>query len=118
MIDKKRIAVCALTFLLPTATIADTVDPEIQYLLESIGQSECAFIRNGKAHDAAEAESHLRMKYGRARSRINSSEKFIERIASESSRSGKPYLIECPDAESRRSRDWLLERLNAYRREK
>ena len=115
MMNSHRIAICGLIWLLPVVTMAGPADSEIQYLLESIGQSECVFVRNGKAHDATEAESHLRMKYDSARSHVDDSEEFIERIASKSSWSEKPYLIDCPDADRQRSRDWLLEKLAAYR---
>lgn len=110
-----QIAISALIWLFSPISMAGTAETEIQYLLKSVGQSECVFIRNGKSHDAMAAESHLRMKYGKARSRIGSSEQFIDRLASKSSWSGKPYFIECPDSERRPSRDWLAERLATHR---
>lgn len=118
MIMIGQVAICTLFLALSPAATAAPADPEIQYLLASIGQSQCIFIRNGKSHDPTEAESHLRMKYDKTRYWIDSSEKFIERIASKSSLSGRPYLIDCPDAETRPSRNWLLEKLIRYRQEK
>jgi hypothetical protein len=108
-----RIAISALIWFFSPLSMASTAEAEIQYLLKSVGQSECVFIRNGRSHSAMEAESHLRMKYGKTKSRIDSSKQFIERIASKSSWSGKPYFIECPDSERQRSRDWLTEMLAA-----
>jgi hypothetical protein len=88
---------------------------EIQYLLDSIGRSNCSFIRNGAVHGAAEAESHLRMKYTRGKSRISTADQFIEHIASKSSWTGNPYYIECPNTERQPAGGWLTDRLTSYR---
>ncbi|MGB5166199.1 MAG: DUF5329 domain-containing protein [Woeseiaceae bacterium] len=94
---------------------ADDVPDEIDYLLQTIGNSECTFIRNGERHEAQDAEDHLRMKYSKARRFAPSSEKFIERLASKSYLSKKPYFIECPGEEQVPSGDWLMQRLEEYR---
>jgi hypothetical protein len=112
-----RIAISALMWLLSPAIMADTTaETEIQYLLESIGQSQCVFVRNGETHVATEAESHLRMKYRNGKFWVNSAEQFIKRIASKSSWSGDPYYIDCPDTDRRLSGDWLLAKLAAHRK--
>ncbi|MDH3511845.1 MAG: DUF5329 domain-containing protein [Gammaproteobacteria bacterium] len=103
--------------LLSLPSMAGNAETEILFLLESIGQSPCVFIRNGKIHDAPEAESHLRMKYGKAKFWIDSSEKFIDRIASKSSWSGKPYFIDCPDADPEPAANWLSQKLATHRKE-
>jgi hypothetical protein len=95
---------------------AGTGEEEIQYLLESVGQSGCEFMRNEKSHDATDAEAHLRMKYRNGKFWINDAEQFIERIASKSSWSGQPYFISCPNTDPKLSAAWLLERLDAYRK--
>ena len=109
----------ALLFLLLLSSYStyavDDVPEEIDYLLQTIGSSECTFIRNGERHDAQDAEEHLRMKYSRARRFAPSSEKFIERLASKSYLSKKPYFIECPGEEKVPSGDWLMQRLEEYR---
>ena len=97
---------------------ADTAEDEIQYLLNTVGESNCSFIRNGKSHDAADAQSHLEMKYGRGKPWVDSAEQFIERIASESSFSGDPYQIDCPDQPPRPTGDWLTEQLETLRKQK
>lgn len=106
--------VLALAVALATPVFAGGSNPEIQYLLDVVGDSDCIFTRNGKDHSAAEARDHLAMKYRRAGSRVRTAEAFIERLASESSWTGKPYLINC-DGESLPSRDWLTRRLSHYR---
>ena len=80
-----------------------------------MGDSDCTFTRNGTKHSAEDAEAHLTMKYERYSSRIKTAESFIDRLASESSWTGKPYLIQCADA-TVPSRQWLTERLQSYRK--
>ena len=111
----KQTLLLLLLLLSVSSYAADEVPAEIDYLLQSIGNSECTFIRNGERHDAEEAEQHLRMKYSKARRFAPSSEKFIERLASKSYLSKKPYFIECPGQEQVPSGDWLMQRLEEYR---
>jgi len=107
-----------LLFLLPVSARADDEVPaEIDYLLTSVGNSGCTFIRNGERHDSRSAEDHLRMKYRRGKRYATSSEAFIKRLASSSSLSRKLYYIECEGEEMIPSGDWLLERLDEYRKE-
>jgi len=97
---------------------ADDQNPEIDYLLSTIGSSECMFIRNGKRHSAEKAEEHLRMKYKRGRRYATSTEAFIERLASKSSMTRKLYMMECPGAEPEPTGAWLRQRLEEFRRSK
>ncbi|UCD69052.1 MAG: DUF5329 domain-containing protein [Betaproteobacteria bacterium] len=105
-----------LICVLPSiASADDTVPAEIDYLLRSIGSSDCTFIRNGKRYDSRSAEDHLRMKYRRGKRYAPTSEKFIERLASKSSISKKLYYVECDGIEKMPSGDWLMKRLGDYR---
>ena len=97
------------------ALLAEDQDPEIDHLLEAIGDSGCVFIRNGTRHDAEKAEEHLRMKYNRGRRYATSAEAFIDRLASKSSMTRKLYMMECPGAEAEPSGDWLMRRLEEFR---
>jgi hypothetical protein len=66
----------------------------IDRLLAEVGASETlVFIRNGNEYTAQEAVEHLRLKLRRAGSQISTAEEFIDRLATRSSVSGKPYLI-------------------------
>jgi len=103
---------CLLPF---SAGANDEVPAEIDYLLRSIGSSDCTFIRNGERYDSGTAEDHLRMKYRRGKRYATSAELFIERLASKSSMSGKLYTMECPDSETVPSGEWLTARLHEYR---
>jgi len=111
------VAALALSAITAIA-MAQNNDAEIEYLLTSVGSSNCIFVRNGTRHSAESAESHLRMKYGRTRRYIDNAEEFITKLASESSWTGKPYTLDCPEEEEEQAtRDWLFAQLNAYRTE-
>jgi hypothetical protein len=116
---KRGLQFFVLLWLLPVVGVAcaddETSMAEIEFLLQSVGQSECSFIRNGKEHSPVAAESHLRLKYKKGKRWIDSAEAFIERLASESSWSGNTYLIRCKGREPQPSRDWFYVRLNEYR---
>jgi hypothetical protein len=109
------LAIALLLSSMPIAAQASEIPVEIDYLLSTVGSSDCAFIRNGSRHDAENAEAHLRMKYKRGKRWAPTTEKFIERLASKSSFSKKPYFIQCGEQEQVPSGDWLTQRLQEYR---
>lgn len=93
------------------ATVSDT---EIQYLLEFVATSGCDFIRNGSAHDPADAADHLRLKYRKGKRYAGSADQFIDRLASESSWTGKAYTVDC-NGTVEPSKTWLHRALDDYR---
>jgi hypothetical protein len=103
----------ALAAPLPAAADA-TAEREIGYLLDFVSASGCTFVRNGKTHDSTEAADHLRLKYQRGRRYATSAENFIDRLASESSWSGKAYTVRCGDSLETSGR-WLHRELANYR---
>ena len=109
------ILLCSALLALPAAARDNSAPAPIEYLLQSISDSGCTFIRNGSEHSSIEAEKHLRMKYNRTRSRIRSAEAFIDHLASQSSWTGKPYSVRCADRDAEPSRDWLYRLLEHYR---
>ncbi len=97
----------------------DTVaQREVDYLLTRLEISDCRFFRNGKWYDAARARQHLEKKLAWLvkRDLVDSAEQFIERAATQSSRSGEPYLMQCADAPAVPSFAWLTDQLARYRR--
>lgn len=104
-----------LLFSLTIDAAENSIEEEVQYLIGSIETSNAVFIRNGNRHTSAEAAAHLSMKYKRGRRYINSSDEFIERIATKSSITKKLYWIEEPGKEKVESAKWLRARLNEYR---
>jgi Family of unknown function (DUF5329) len=90
---------------------------EINYLLGYIEASGCEFYRNGTWYEASKAQAHLRDKYDYLanRNRINTAEDFIEKAATESSLSGRPYQVRCNDADAQTTSQWLHDVLARYR---
>lgn len=103
--------------LLPMQAMA-TPSQDIARLIAALGESGCEFERNGSWHSAARAQAHLQRKYAwlRERDLAPTPELFIERAATESSRSGKPYRVRCPGKPVVPSAQWFRERLDALRR--
>jgi hypothetical protein len=94
---------------------------KINYLIDGIEQLEGVFIRNGNEHSPAKAADHIRMKMEKA---MNSwfapdkeewtAEMFIDKIASTSSISGKPYRIKLKTGEIITAGEWLRHRLKGF----
>ena len=103
-----------LLTLSPALADDDTMNTEIDYLLESVASSDCTFIRNGDEHEAADARDHLQMKRRRGKRYFDTTEEFIERLASKSSWSGKAYRIRC-GSEEVDAADWFNARLAEQR---
>ena len=97
------------------AALADTAaDTEIRALIQAVAESGCEFNRNGSVHSAEAAAEHLELKYSRGKRYANSAEAFIDRLASKSSWSGKPYQMIC-DGEVQPAGDWLTSTLARLR---
>ncbi|MEK9933527.1 MAG: DUF5329 domain-containing protein [Luminiphilus sp.] len=98
-----------------SSTYAQTdAEAEITALIAAVGESGCEFNRNGSLHSAEAAAEHLELKYSRGKRYADSAEAFIERLASKSSWSGKPYKMIC-DGETQPAGDWLTATLVALR---
>ena len=91
---------------------------EIRHLFGYLKNSGCEFNRNGKWYNAEEAVKHIDKKYQYLikKGLVNSTEQFIDRAASESSMSGKPYLVRCGDAEPAKCSVWFKSELARYRK--
>lgn len=115
---KMSFAACLCTALLLPATALATPDAraerEIRQLIDSVSASGCTFLRNGDAHDPAAAAEHLAMKYGKARRYLDSTEEFIDKVASRSFLTGSEYRVSCNGRETATGA-WLNERLRALR---
>ena len=90
---------------------------EIAYLLNTIEQGDCRFLRNGSWYSSHAAADHLRAKYQlkSAAGLIDSAEDFIVKVASRSSLSGEGYAVQCAGHRQEPSAAWLSERLRDYR---
>ncbi len=86
-----------------------TEQQKIDYLINRIEKLEGArFIRNGVSYDATAAAAHLRMKREKGGRAIKTVNDFIDKVASSSSMSGKPYLIKFNDGKEMEARDFYL----------
>ena len=90
---------------------------EVVHLLDYLGRSGCQFNRNGTWYDAQKARAHLEEKYAylQKRDMVPNAQAFIERAASTSSMSGKPYEVRCGTAPAVPSGRWLGDELQRYR---
>lgn len=93
-----------------TAPLTET--QKVDRLIQYIRSLEAAYIRNGSEHTCQEAADHLQAKWAKHRSRISSAEEFIERLASESSMTGEPYLIRYADGKTATTEDVLRRELS------
>ncbi|MBT8359324.1 MAG: DUF5329 family protein [Desulfobacterales bacterium] len=118
----KRQNACALLvlffLLLPwceaAANMTEASEQEITHLLDYIGNSECSFIRNDTTYSKARAREHILRKYTYIKTKITTTEQFIEHAASQSSITKVKYLVRCNDVTSS-TESWLEQELSAYR---
>ncbi len=74
----------------PTYTEQQKTDHLIVFVRNLKGST---FIRNGTGHTPVEAANHLQYKREKAGSRLKTARDFIDKVATQSSISGKPYMI-------------------------
>jgi hypothetical protein len=97
-------------------------DAKIHFLINKVKLSKATFLRNWSEHDCVEAADHLETKMKRARRTFGffgslkpiKVETFIDKIASESSMSGKAYQIRLTDGKVVNTKDWLYKQLKLY----
>jgi len=114
-----------VALMLATSSLALGNEPdaktkkEIAHLISHLASSGCQFNRNGSWYDASRAVSHLNRKYEYLLKNdlVPNTEAFIERAASESSWSGKPYLVKCGNQPEVESAAWFREALAKFRAE-
>ena len=98
--------------LLRAETAAPRERQKIERLIQRVASAkDLQFVRNGKAYNADAAATFLRRKWEANDSEVKSARDFIEKIASFSGTSGKPYLIRLKNGSELKSRDYLLEEL-------
>lgn len=99
---------------LPAAALSP--EDEIAFLLQRVeSATHCTFYRNGSAHTAAEALTHMTRKYRHFARDIDSGEAFIDRAATRSLLTRRPYWVACDGQPRQRTADWLHSALKAYR---
>jgi len=112
-------ACLALAVLSPTVTVGQVAapPPEISYLLNFIATSNCQFYRNGNWYTSMQAEAHLDEKLAliNASSRVRTAEDFIEKVATKSALTSRPYLVRCTSGDAVAVNEWLRQELKHHR---
>lgn len=90
---------------------------EVDALLARLQSSGCEFSRNGSWYAGSDARAHLlkKLDYLEGKDMVQTAEQFIERGASTSSISGKPYLVRCAGKAPVESAQWLKAELQQLR---
>lgn len=113
--DRNLMLAAVLALLLPVlafAAPAVTETQKIQALIAAVEhETGATFIRNGREHGAADAASHLRLKWKNVGKRVRTAEDFIRYCATGSSLSGKPYRIRLADGTELKSADYFHAKL-------
>lgn len=85
---------------------------KIEALIKQVAHlNDAQFVRNGSAYSADSAATFLRLKWQANASEVSTARDFIDKVASFSGTSGKPYLIRFKDGVEIKSRDFLLAQL-------
>jgi hypothetical protein len=104
-----------LLFIIPFANGASAPAGEsqkIELLIHDVRDlKDVTFIRNGSAYNSKSAAIFLRRKWQANQSDVRTAHDFIDKVASFSGTSGKPYLIRFKDGKEIHSREFLLARL-------
>jgi cation diffusion facilitator CzcD-associated flavoprotein CzcO len=105
-----------LTITLPTFVAGQTAPAaerqKIESLIKQVGElKDAKFIRNGATHDVSTAVRFLRGKWEANDADVKTARDFIDKVASASGTSGKPYLIRFKGGRQTKSRDFLLAEL-------
>ncbi len=112
---RSYLALIAFLFAASAALAEDNTEQEIDYLLNTVASSDCVFIRNGKEHGPEAARDHLNLKRRRGKRYYTTADEYVEKLASSSSWSGKPYFIRCGDSEREPAGEWFMAVLLEYR---
>ena len=93
-------------------TLANSEKQKIEALIKQVANlKDAKFVRNGSAYNADSAATFLRRKWEANESEVKTARDFIDKVASFSGTSGKPYLIRFKDGGEIKSRDFLLAQL-------
>jgi len=85
---------------------------KIEALIKYVGDlKDTKFIRNGSNYDVSNAVRFLRGKWEANDAQVKTARDFIDKVASVSGTSGKPYLIRLKDGKEIPSREFLLAEL-------
>ena len=85
---------------------------KIEALIDQVGAlKEAKFVRNGWTYEPSTAVRFLRGKWDSNATEVKTARDFIDKVASMSGTSGKPYLIRFKDGKEIKSSEFLLAEL-------
>ena len=85
---------------------------KIEALIKQVGDlKDAKFVRNGWTYEPATAVRFLRGKWEANDAEVKTARDFIDKVASASGTSGKPYLIRFKDGREIKSQEFLLAEL-------
>ncbi len=85
----------------------DSEIEKIEDLLSKIEKADLIFIRNGKEYSSHDASAHLRTKWKQSPEIVNLND-FIDKIASHSSTTNKPYQVKMKNGVIINAKDWYI----------
>ena len=98
-------------FICPGPNLPNAEKQKIETLIKQVADlKDAKFVRNGSAYNADSAV-FLRRKWEANESEVKTARDFIDKVASFSGTSGKPYVIRFKDGGEMKSRDFLLSQL-------
>jgi hypothetical protein len=101
-----------IPFPVPAQEKPATEKEKIEALIKHVeGMKDAKFVRNDQEYDAKTAAKFLRAKWEASAAEVKTAKDFIEKVASVSSTTGKPYLIRSKDGKEMKSGDYLLAEL-------
>jgi Family of unknown function (DUF5329) len=94
-----------------------TEKAKIEALLKHVeGLKDARFIRNDQEYNADTAAKYLQGKWEAHTNEVKTAKDFIEKIASKSSTTGRPYMVRFKDGQTKKSADYLLAELKKLER--
>ena len=106
------IALLITPSILRAQTLPVTETQKIDALIEHVGElKDAKFIRNGSSYEPATAVRFLRGKWNANKAEVKTARDFIDKVATKSGTSGKPYLMRYSDGKEIPSREFLLAEL-------
>jgi hypothetical protein len=95
-------------------TVSSAENEKIESLIKHVAElKDAEFVRNGKAYNADTAATFLRRKWEANESHVKTARDFIDKVASISGTSGKPYLIRFKDGTEIQTQNFLLLKLHS-----
>jgi hypothetical protein len=102
-----------LPFVATGQTTPGSEKQKIEALITQVGAlKDARFVRNGSTYEVATAVRFLRGKWQANDAQVRTARDFIEKVASASGTSGKPYVIRFKDGREIKSQEFLFAELN------